>query len=142
MKKLFERYRELIVYFIVGVITTLVNWVCYAAGVELAGWSVAVSNVIAWIAAVAFAFAANKIWVFRSFSWKPGFVLREAVLFVSARLLTGVLEMGGVPLLVSLGLNQTLFGVRGMLAKVAVSVIVLVLNYVFSKLIIFKKDGK
>ena len=142
MKKLFERYRELIVYFIVGVMTTLVNWVCYAAGVELAGWSVAVSNVIAWIAAVAFAFVANKIWVFRSFSWKPGFVLREAALFVSARILTGVLEMGGVPLLVSLGMDQTLFGVRGMVAKVAVSVIVLILNYVFSKLIIFKKDGK
>ena len=142
MKELFERYRELIVYFIVGVMTTLVNWVCYAAGVELAGWSVAFANVIAWIAAVAFAFAANKIWVFRSYSWKPGFVLREAALFVSARLLTGVLEMAGVPLLVRLGMDQTLLGVRGMLAKVAVSVIVLVLNYVFSKLIIFKKDGK
>ena len=142
MKELFERYRELIVYFIVGVMTTLVNWVCYAAGVELAGWSVAFANVIAWIAAVAFAFAANKIWVFRSYSWKPGFVLREAALFVSARILTGVLEMAGVPLLVSLGMDQTLLGVRGMLAKVAVSVIVLVLNYVFSKLIIFKRDGK
>ena len=55
MKKMFERYRELIVYFIVGVMTTLVNWVCYAACVELAGWSVALSNVIAWIAAVALA---------------------------------------------------------------------------------------
>ena len=69
-------------------------------------------------------------------------MLREAALFVSARILTGVLEMGGVPLLVSLGMDQTLFGVRGMVAKVAVSVIVLILNYVFSKLIIFKKDGK
>ena len=142
MKELFERYRELIIYFIVGVMTTLVNWVCYAAGVELAGWSVGFSNVIAWICAVAFAFVTNKVWVFRSYSWKPGFVLREAALFVSARLLTGVLEMAGVPLLVRLGMDQTLFGVRGMVAKVAVSVIVLVLNYVFSKLIIFKKDGK
>ena len=50
--------------------------------------------------------------------------------------------MAGVPLLVRLGLSQTIFGVEGMLAKVLVSVIVVILNYVFSKLIIFREKKK
>ena len=139
MTELFRKYRELIVYFIVGCMTTLVNWAVYAAGVEWLDWSVAVANAVAWIAAVAFAYIANKIWVFQSFNWSPAFVLREVVLFVSARILTGLIEIAGVPLLVKLGMDQELFGVKGMWAKILVSVIVLILNYVFSKLIIFKR---
>ena len=139
MTELFRKYRELIVYFIVGCMTTLVNWAVYAAGVEWLHWSVAVANAVAWIAAVAFAYIANKIWVFQSFNWSPAFVLREVVLFVSARVLTGLIEIAGVPLLVKLGMDQELFGVKGMWAKILVSVIVLILNYVFSKLIIFKR---
>lgn len=140
--------RELVTYFFTGVATTLVNWGCYALFVRLlpekpelfgVAFNVTVSNVIAWVVAVIFAFVTNKIWVFRSYSWKPKFVLREAALFVSARLLTGVLEMAGVPLLVALGMDQPLLGVEGMWAKVAVSVIVMVLNYIFSKLIVFRK---
>jgi len=134
------KYRELIIYFIVGVLTTLVNWISYAAGVKLLGWSITVSNIIAWVIAVAFAYVTNKIWVFCSRSWEIRFVAREVSLFVSARLLTGVLEMAGVPLLVSLGLNQTIFGVKGMWSKVTVSVVVMVLNYIFSKLFIFRKE--
>ena len=139
MTELFRKYRELIVYFIVGCMTTLVNWAVYAAGVEWLHWSVAVANAVAWIAAVAFAYIANKIWVFQSFNWSPAFVLREVVLFVSARILTGLIEIAGVPLLVKLGMDQELFGVKGMWAKILVSVIVLILNYVSSKLIIFKR---
>ena len=136
-----RKYREIIVYIIVGGLTTLVNWLVYAALVEGLHWGITASNAAAWIAAVAFAYIANKVWVFRSFDWSPAFVLREAVLFVSARILTGILEIGVVPLLVKLGLNQTLFGVTGMWAKVLVSVAVVILNYVFSKLVIFKKKA-
>ena len=105
MKELYRKYRELIVYFIVGCMTTLVNWGVYAAGVELLHWSVAVSNTVSWIAAVAF--AADKI--------------------------------AAVPLLVRFGMDWKFMGVRGMWAKILVSVVVLVLNYVFSKLIVFKE---
>ncbi len=140
--ELMKKYRELIVYFITGVMTTLVNWVAYALCVETFGWSVAVSNTIAWIVAVIFAYITNKLWVFRSFNWEIRFVLREAFLFVSARILTGIFEIVAVPLLVSLGLNQPFFGVKGMWAKIVVSAIVMVLNYVFSKLIVFRGDKK
>ena len=143
IKSLYRQYRELIIYFITGVLTTLVNWAAYAVCVRAFGWSVALSNAVAWIAAVAFAYVTNKLWVFRSFSWEIRFVLREAFLFVSARILTGIFEIVSVPLLVNLGLSQPLFGVKGMWAKVLVSAVVMVLNYVFSKLIVFRKkqDG-
>lgn len=139
IKNLYQKYRELIVYFITGVLTTLVNWASYALCVEGFGWSVALSNAAAWVLAVLFAYVTNKLWVFRSFCWKIAFVLKEAALFVGARILTGIFEIVMVPLLVSLGLDQTLFGVKGMWAKVLVSAVVMVLNYVFSKLIVFRK---
>ena len=139
MKELYRKYRELIVYFIVGCLTTLVSWVVYAAGVELFHWSVAVSNAVSWVAAVTFAYIANKLWVFRSYSWSPLFVLHEAALFVGARILTGLFEIAAVPLLVRFGMDWKFMGVRGMWAKILVSAIVMVLNYVFSKLIVFKE---
>ena len=139
MKELYRKYRQLIVYFIVGCMTTLVSWGVYAAGVELLHWSVAVSNTVSWIAAVAFAYVANKIWVFRSYRWEILFVLHEAALFVGARILTGLFEIAAVPLLVRFGMDWKFMGVRGMWAKILVSVVVLVLNYAFSKLIVFKE---
>jgi len=149
--ELYRRYRELIVYFIVGVLTTLVNWISYAALAAVlpaepeffgAPFNVTVANALAWVIAVAFAYVTNKIFVFQSRSWEPAFVLREVFLFVSARILTGLLEIVAVPLLVSLGVNQPLLGVDGMWAKVLVSAIVMVLNYVFSKLIVFRSGDK
>ena len=141
MKELLKKYRELIIYIIVGGLTTIVNWAVYAAGVRLFGWSITVSNIIAWIAAVAFAYVTNKVWVFRSYDWSLRFVFREAALFVGARLATGLFEIVAVPLLVRLGLDQQLFGVKGMWSKVIVSVVVTILNYVFSKLIIFRRTS-
>ncbi len=141
IKNLYTKYRELIVYFITGVLTTLVNWASYAVLVRMAGWSVAASNTAAWIIAVIFAYVTNKLWVFRSYSWKIGFVLREAALFIGARILTGIFEIVSVPFLVNIGLSQPLFGVKGMWAKILVSVAVMVLNYVFSKLIVFRNTG-
>ena len=159
IKELFIKYKEIILYIIFGVLTTLVNWVTYwlteplfsAAfhgdevmfalfGMEITytTFAIFIANVIAWIAGVAFAFVTNKIWVFESKSWKPSVALKELWLFVAARLITGVLEWFGVPLLVAIGMDQPLFGVDGFAAKILVSVIVVILNYVFSKLFIFK----
>ena len=139
IKTLYAKYRELIVYFITGVLTTLVNWAAYALCVRVFGWNVAVSNAVAWVVAVLFAYVTNKLWVFRSFRWDLWFVLKEAALFIGARILTGIFEIVSVPLLVNLGLNAPLLGVKGMWAKILVSVVVMVLNYVFSKLIVFRK---
>ena len=101
--------------------------------------TVFVANVLSWIFAVAFAFYTNKVFVFQSKSWKMDTWVGECLKFVGARIATGVLEIFGVPFLVAIGLNQKIFGVEGIVAKITVSVAVVALNYVFSKLFIFKK---
>ncbi|MCR5151069.1 MAG: GtrA family protein [Clostridiales bacterium] len=136
--KLFTK--EIITYFIFGVLTTLVNWAIYTVLVHFAGVSITFSNSVAWVGGVLFAFVTNKIWVFESKSLRIKTVFRELIAFVAARAATGVLEIFGVPLLVKIGLSQTIFGVEGALSKVIVSVAVIILNYVFSKMIVFKNS--
>ena len=160
LKELFIKYKEIIMYIIFGVLTTLVNWITYwlleppltsamhgddviwtigSNEITMSIIAIFLASFLAWVAGVIFAFVTNKIWVFESKSWKPSVALKEFWLFVLARLITGVLEWFGVPLLVAIGINQPLFGTTGFLAKIIVSVIVVILNYVFSKLIIFRK---
>ena len=141
-KKIFEKNREIIMYLIMGVATTVVNWVTYAVFIRVlsdCSHKVFYSNTLAWIFGVVFAYITNKIWVFESHNWELSFIFKEAGLFLSARIITGLLEIVGVPFLVdTLGFKMPLFGTEGMMAKVLVSVIVTILNYVFSKLIVFK----
>lgn len=149
IRELFEKYREIIAYLFWGVMTTLVSWLSYALfelifhsvqgqlfGVAL---SIQLANVLSWICAVLFAYVTNKLWVFESKSWAAAVVWPELAKFISARAATGVLELVGVPLLVRLGLDQTLFGREGFAAKILVSVVVIILNYVLSKLVVFRR---
>lgn len=131
--------KEIFSYIFFGVMTTVVNWVVYTALVKGAGAGITVSNTLAWIAAVIFAFVTNKLWVFESKSFKPSVVSREFVSFIASRAVTGALEIFGVPLLVKLGLDQKIFGIDGAISKIIVSVAVIILNYVFSKIIVFRK---
>lgn len=144
IKQLFIKHKEIIMYLIMGGGTTVVNWCSYALFVSIlpttnSDMKVLLSNIISWILAVTFAYITNKIWVFESYSWKPKFIIKELTLFVSTRFLTGLLEIFGVPILIKIGLNQTIFGIEGMISKIFVSILVVILNYIFSKLIIFKK---
>jgi len=144
IKKLFYKYKEIIMYVIAGGLTTLVNWIAYAActnvlPIKNTETLILFSNAIAWIAAVLFAYIANKRWVFESKTDSLSELVKELISFIGARLLTGLMEIFGVPLLVVLGLNQTIWGIEGFLAKILVSVLVTVLNYVFGKLFVFRK---
>lgn len=152
LKSIAEKYREIIAYLFWGVMSTIVSWGSYGIFVLIfkavfgtpeeesaaAVLITAAAGILSWICAVTFAFFTNKLWVFESRSWKRSVVFAEAARFLSARIVTGIIEMAGVPLLVALGLNQTVFGIDGMVAKIIVSIIVVVLNYVFSKIFIFK----
>ena len=141
IKNLFIKYKEIISYLFWGGMTTLVSWGSYSLFVYLlpeSGYRVALANTLSWIAAVLFAFVTNKMWVFGSKSWEPSLVVRELWKFVASRLVTGVIENVGVPLLVKIGLNQKLFGIDGLPAKIIISVVVVILNYIFSKLLVFK----
>lgn len=147
VKRMFFKYKEIIMYLIFGVLTTVVSWGSYAifekafkAAIIDTNVLVAVANVLSWVVAVLFAYITNKLFVFESKSFRPTVVFKEIGLFVGSRLISGAVEWIGVPFLVWVGLNQTIFGVEGMVAKVLVSVIVVILNYILSKLIVFKKE--
>lgn len=139
IKNLLIKYKEIITYVIFGGLTTLVNWVVYTLLVNCTSAGITISNAIAWVASVIFAFVTNKIWVFESKSFKPTVLIKEFISFIASRVVTGFFEIAGVPLLVKIGMDQTIFGIKGMAAKLIVSVVVIILNYVFSKLIVFRK---
>ena len=133
IKKLIGSPREVILYLISGALVTAVSWVTYYIPYNLLGLSNMVSEIISWVLAVAVAYVTNKIWVFKSYSWEWNVVRPEAVKFVSARLLSGVLEWILMWLLVDK------LGYNGMLMKILVSILVVIMNYFASKLLIFVK---
>lgn len=145
MKKLIHKLlnRETITYLIFGVLTTLVNyvvfWLCDKAMGER--W-VLLTNAIAFAAAVAFAYVTNKLFVFQSRSWSPKVVWKELILFIGARLFSfGLEELGLLLARDVLQAGQYSFlGFSGMMiSKVLLSVITVILNYFFSKFMIFKQ---
>jgi putative flippase GtrA len=142
IKELYEKYREIIAYLFWGVCTTCVSWGTYTLFAGVLHTPFEIANVLSWIFAVLFAYFTNKIWVFRSKCWRGRAVVREFCLFISSRLATGVLEIVLVPLLVYVGMNQTIFGIEGSLAKIVVSIFVILANYILSKIVIFKNKGE
>lgn len=133
--------REVFFYLLFGVLTTVVNFV--VLGIFNKFLDIMVSNIIAWFAAVAFAYVTNKLFVFDSKSWKPDVLAKEIPSFAGARVLTlGIEELGLLVLIKWLHLDVplTIGPVGGeYIIKAFIAVIVVLLNYVFSKMLIFKK---
>ena len=125
--------RDVVSYLVFGVLTTLVNYAIYLPLYNFAHLSGGWSNAIAWVGAVIFAFFTNKPFVFQSHDWSAKVVLPEAAKFVGCRLGSGAAETGLVWLLVDI------LGGNGNIVKLAVSVFVVIVNYVASKLLVFRK---
>jgi gtrA family protein len=120
---------ELIAYIIFGILTTVVDWVVYYILSGL-GVNYIINSIISWTVAVLFAFITNKLFVFDSKRLKN--IFRELVLFVLSRLSTLVINLAGMYVLISLlKLNE-------FISKAILSILVVILNYIFSKLFIFK----
>lgn len=129
--------RESVTYIIFGVLTTLVDWLTYAALWKI-GTDYRISTAVSWGAAVLFAFVTNKLFVFQSYDVHLKNLWREFVSFVTCRAATGVFTLVAMIVMVDyLHLNE-------FLGKLVVSAISLVLNYILSKLFIFKnnRDGE
>lgn len=149
IKNLLVKYRELITYVIFGVLTTVVSLVSFKIFDSILGENLyLISNVISWIFAVSFAYVTNKLWVFESKSWKSNVIIKEIIGFISARLFSLGVEELGLWLLVDIfnigkiSVDLFSFNINGnMIAKLIMQVVVIVLNYVFSKLVIFKKKN-
>lgn len=131
IKAMFRKHYDLILYLIFGVLTTVVNYLVYLPCFNILGLSASLSNVISWAAAVIFAFLTNKPFVFRSHDWSAKVVLPELAKFVGCRMGSGVLETG------ILLLTVDIWGWNGNIWKLVTSVLVVILNYIGSKLLVF-----
>lgn len=125
----YSRHREALLYLFFGGLTTLVSWGSFYLFCYPLGWNELLANALSWVAAVLFAFFTNRTWVFTA----RGGVGREILLFFAARLATLGIEEA---LLFSF---VTLLGFEAMAVKIIGNLLVLVLNYVFSKWIVFRK---
>ena len=131
--QLVKKYWSIISYLFFGVVTTVVNMVVYYLCYHLLGISSDLSTVIAWVIAVLTAFLTNKPFVFGSHDWSPKVLLPEAGSFFGCRLGSGLVE------LVLMHITVEMLGLPGMLMKLLVNVIVVILNYVASNLLVFRK---
>ncbi len=131
---LVKKYKSFIAYAVFGVFTTVVNIVTYNICYSTIGMSNTLSNIFAWILAVTFAYLTNKAWVFESRSWAWEVLKREVPAFISCRIATGVMDI--VIMYICVDIMQW----HALLMKIMSNILVIILNYVFSKLIIFKKN--
>ena len=136
--------QEQIRYLFFGFLTTIVNYVSFWAFTLLWGDDQAILvNIPVFLISVVFAYVTNKLFVFNSRSWEPKFILREAGAFLGVRVASFFFEEIGLYVCVDLlHFNQYTIGPVGgtMLSKVGLSVLVVCLNYVLSKFLIFRKD--
>ena len=135
-KQFYEKYKDLIPYGIFGVLTTVVNIASYWVAAHPLGLSVVVSTVIAWILSVLFAYATNRKWVFHSEAVGLNAIMKEMTSFFGCRLATGFIDLACMFMFVDV------LHFDDVVIKVIANIIVIVLNYVASKLIIFKHSDK
>lgn len=146
LKKLFSK--EMLQYLFFGVLTTVVNLVCFNFLEKRLGSQYSlITNIIAWVVAVLFAFFTNKFFVFNSKSMKLKTFSKELASFTGARLLSlGVEELGLLIAQFVFSADEKSFSVFSfnisamMMTKIILAIIVVILNYIFSKLFVFKKN--
>lgn len=133
---IYKKYKEALHYLIFGVLTTLVNWGVFQIFNSTFSVNWGYANIIAWIASVVFAYVTNRKYVFES---KSPYIIKEFLLFTQFRFLSLLMDMLSMYILIEL------ITITPFISKVITGVLVLVVNYVFSKKIIFKdrrkKDG-
>lgn len=130
---LYQKYREVILYILFGGLTTLINLLVYNIMYYYIESSNLLSTIVAWILSVLTAFLTNKQIVFRSSSWNLEILWKEGVKFFECRIGTGILEI------IFMYITVDILRWSGFIMKLIVNVIVIILNYVASKRIIFVK---
>lgn len=134
IKALLIKYREIIVYVFFGGLTTVVSWGSYFL-LRLVNVDYQLAQWISWAAAVAFAFVVNKIFVFRDRDLTAQGLFRQIWQFVSVRIVSGVLEWLLMLLFVEL------IKIPDGISKIIVSIVTVIVNYIASKLLIFRKKN-
>ncbi len=124
--------KEVISYLIFGILTTLVNIVVYSFCNDVLQIQYLISNAIAWILSVLFAYFTNRKYVFGSHNSS---FINELVKFIGARVSTGIMDM------LLMWLFVDVLSMQSMISKIIVNVGVVILNYVFSKLFVFQEEA-
>ena len=133
IKILWNKYKEIINYLIFGVLTTIVNYISYIILTKVCNIDYLVSTVIAQVIAIIFAYITNKIFVFQSKNLSKKEFFKEMFSFFGFRILSLFLDMGFMYIFVDmLHLNDVIM-------KLVSNVLIVIANYIFSKLFIFKK---
>ncbi len=133
IKNLYKNYKNVIPYLFFGVCTTAVNVIVYGVFSHILGFGIMFSTIAAWVVAVVFAYLTNRKWVFNSTANKAISQLKEIFSFFLCRAATGIADWGCMFLFVNV------LSCNDLVVKVFSNVIVIVLNYVLSKCIVFKK---
>lgn len=124
--------KEVILYLVFGVLTTVVNIAVYLLCSKLIDIDVVISNILAWFVSVLFAYVTNRKWVFESSAVGFSSVMREAIGFFAGRIGTGVMDT------LLMYLTVEILHYDDLLMKILVNVIVIVANYLISKFLIFR----
>ena len=131
--KLYNKYKSFVLYVFFGGCTTVINIAAYALCTRGFGLGTVLANIVAWVLAVSAAYITNKIWVFESKAWTKKAIIREAASFAACRIVTGAMDLA------IMYVSVDLLCLPDMMMKVLSNALVIVLNFIFSKLIIFKK---
>ena len=133
LRALWQKYRQVVLYLVFGGLTTLVNLIVYWLFTRLLHLGYETANVTAWIVAVSFAFVTNKLVVFESRSRRTGTLVWELATFFGGRLLT----LGAEMLLLWVGID--LLSWNDMIVKIISNIVVILLNFIISKLLVFRR---
>ena len=135
IKETYIKYKEVINYLIFGGLSTVVNFASYYISARIIGIEEVASSAISWFCAVLFAYITNKLFVFESKTENAKSTLIEMIKFFLARIVSGILcDVGTFALMVKV------FNINDIISKVVTQVMVIIVNYIFSKLIIFKNN--
>ena len=134
LMKIYKKYEEIINYIIVGGLTTFVSlasyYICVITFLDPNNaFELQIANIISWVLAVAFAYFANRKYVFKSENSNK---IKESIKFCLSRVSTLIIDMATMFCLV------TLLNINDKVSKLIVQVVVMVLNYIFSKIFVFK----
>ena len=135
IKELFIKNKEVILYVFFGGCTTVVNYIVHFACELGLGLHYDIATIISWIVAVFFAYITNKLWVFESKSTDVKTLVKEILSFFGARVVTLIME------LIVMTVGVEVLGINSIFVKLFGQVLVIIANYFFSKLFIFKKKA-
>ena len=138
LKDFMMRHDEGVRYIIFGILTVIVSWISYAA-LALLGVNYSLANGLSWFCAVIFAFFVNKYFVFRSMDSKKQTLGAELLEFFAARIFTGAVAIILFPILIRIGLDFVFLGVPGLFARGVNTAVEVILNYILSKFVVFRR---